>query len=261
MLPAEFKEYSELINRLNKGDRIKEKDRQMLLILSLRYIPGRHTIGEVPTDLAKKIMSTRHLFLGEIAHVSVNENVLASGLNIIGRDDCCSPGADGFTPYCPSLYLSTHSLRDNILFGAVKSGEKISEKLQTLSYTVFSREGLLDEILDIGLDFDVGSKGDRLSGGQQQKLAIARAFLRDTKILIMDEATASLDNASQTRIQRMLDNNFRGNKTIISVIHRLDLTPSYDKIYVLKNGSIIEQGSYRELMAHKGAFYELAQGN
>lgn len=261
MLPAEFKEYSELIKRLNKGDRIKEKDRQMLLILSLRYIPGRHTIGEVPTDLAKKIMSTRHLFLGKIAHVSVNENVLASGLNIIGRDDCCSAGADGFTPYCPSLYLSTHSLRDNILFGAVKSGEKISEKLQTLSYTVFSREGLLDEILDIGLDFDVGSKGDRLSGGQQQKLAIARAFLRDTKILIMDEATASLDNASQTRIQGMLDNNFRGNKTIISVIHRLDLTPSYDKIYVLKNGSIIEQGSYKELMEHKGAFYELAQGN
>jgi putative ABC transport system ATP-binding protein len=142
----------------------------------------------------------------------------------------------------------------------VKSGEKISEKLQTLSYTVFSREGLLDEILDIGLDFDVGSKGDRLSGGQQQKLAIARAFLRDTKILIMDESTASLDNASQTRIQKMLDNNFRGNKTIISVIHRLDLTPSYDKIYVLKNGSIIEEGSYKELMARKGAFYELAQG-
>ncbi|MBW1750857.1 MAG: hypothetical protein JRJ37_09215, partial [Deltaproteobacteria bacterium] len=116
--------------------RIREKDRQMLLILALRYIPGRHTIGEVPTDLAKTIISTRHLFLKDIAHVSVSENVLASGLDIIGRDDCCSTGADGFTPYCPSLYLSTHSLRDNILFGSVKFGERISEKLQNLSYTV-----------------------------------------------------------------------------------------------------------------------------
>ncbi len=261
MLPAEFKDYSELIKRLNKGGRIREKDQQMLLILALRYIPGRHTIGEVPTDLARKIIATRHLFLKEIAGVAVNEEVLATGLNIIGRDDCCSAGADGFTPYCPSLYLATHSLRDNILFGAVKTGDRISEKLQELSHDAFSREGLLDDILDIGLDFDVGSKGDRLSGGQQQKLAIARAFLRDTKILIMDEATASLDNASQTRIQEMLVNNFRGKKTIISVIHRLDMTPSYDKIYVLKNGKIIEEGSYKELMARKGAFYELSHGS
>ncbi len=261
MLPAEFQKYRELIKRQENGARTREKDRQMLLSLALRYVPRRHTIGEVPPDLEEKVLATRHCFLTEIACATVSENVSFVTMNMIDNEVCCTEGADGFTPYCPGLYLTTHSMLDNILFGTVKSGERLTEELQALAFSVFSREGLLDEILDIGLDFDVGSKGDRLSGGQQQKLAIARSFLRDTKILIMDEATASLDNASQARIQEMLDNDFRGSKTIISVIHRLDLTPSYDMIYVLKNGSIIEQGSHQELMARKGAFYDLAQGN
>ena len=94
----------------------------------------------------------------------------------------------------------------------------------------FAREGLLDEILDIGLDFEVGSKGDRLSGGQKQKVAIARALLKDTPILIMDEATASLDNQSQAMIQKLIETRYKGHKTIIAVIHRLDMTPSYDRI-------------------------------
>ncbi len=261
MLPAEFEKYQSLVKRREKGAPLREKDRQMLLLLALRYIPKRHTIGEIPEDLEEKVMLTRHRFLTNIVFVDVSNGDNLVGINMLNNDIYCTEGADGFTPYCPGLYLTTHTLLDNILFGTVKTGTRLTEKLQTMAQSVFSRQGLLDEILDIGLDFDVGSKGDRLSGGQQQKLAIARSFLRDTKILIMDEATASLDNASQARIQEMLDNTFRGNKTIISVIHRLDLTPSYDKIYVLKNGSIIEEGNYQELMAQKGAFYELARGS
>ena len=77
--------------------------------------------------------------------------------------------------------------------------------------------------------------------------------------MILDEATASLDNTSQGKIQQVLEEKFRGRKTVISIIHRLDLTPSYDRIFVLKAGSIIEEGSFDELMAAKGAFYELAK--
>jgi len=98
-----------------------------------------------------------------------------------------------------------------------------------------------------------------LSGGQKQKLAIARAFLKDSPILIMDEATASLDNTSQARIQGLLENKFKGKKTVIAVIHRLDLTPAYDRIIVLKAGRIVERGTYSELMEKKGDFYELAR--
>ncbi len=268
MLPDEFDEYKDLVQRLADNDTHKEKkDWQLSMTLALRYVPKLHTVGEMSAELKEKIMNTRRRFLREIGCATGGNGVdLKSMSEIVITDKsneelCCSEGDMGFTPYCPGLFLSTHTLLDNIIFGTVKSGQRLTEKLQNLAYKVFTREGLLDDIIDIGLDFDVGSKGDRLSGGQQQKLAIARAFLRDTDILIMDEATASLDNASQARIQDILDNEFRGKKTVISVIHRLDFAQSYDRIYVLKNGLIIEEGNYRELMAAEGAFYQLAQGN
>ena len=75
----------------------------------------------------------------------------------------------------------------------------------------------------------------------------------------MDEATASLDNTFQAKIQHLLEDRHKGNKTIIAVIHRLDLTPGFDRIFVLKSGTIIEQGTYQELMDKQGAFYELTQ--
>jgi putative ABC transport system ATP-binding protein len=261
MPPEEFRQYSDLVRRLKEENSNGENDLRMLLLLALSYIPEQHTIGEPPPAMEEKVLLTRHRFLKEIASVTLQHETELMPLDELNNDNCCTAGAKGFIPYCPGLYLSTHSLLDNILFGTVKTGDRLSEKLREAAYNVFSREGLLDEIIDIGLDFDVGSKGDRLSGGQQQKLAIARSFLRDTPILIMDEATASLDNASQAHIQEMLDTTFRGNKTIIAVIHRLDLTPSYDKIFVLKNGLIIEEGTHQELMARKGAFYDLAQGS
>ena len=93
------------------------------------------------------------------------------------------------------------------------------------------------------MQFQVGSKGDRLSGGQRQKLAIARAFLKTPRILIMDEATSGLDNNSQARIQNQLDTRWK-KSTVISVVHRLDITKTYDSIAVLKAGKIVEMGTY-----------------
>ncbi len=155
--------------------------------------------------------------------------------------------------------MYTRTLLDNVLFGAVKSEQILDERLRELAAQAFNDEKLLDEVMAIGLEFEVGSKGDRLSGGQKQKLAIARAFLKDAPVLIMDEATASLDNASQARIQTMLETDFKPRKTVIAVIHRLDLSPAYDRIIVLKAGRIVEQGAYDELMEQKGDFYALVR--
>ena len=77
--------------------------------------------------------------------------------------------------------------------------------------------------------------------------------------MILDEATASLDNTSQALIQGLLETKYKGNKTVIAVIHRLDLTPAYDRIFMMKAGRIVEQGTYDELMAKKGDFYALAR--
>jgi putative ABC transport system ATP-binding protein len=107
----------------------------------------------------------------------------------------------------------------------------------------------------------VGSKGDRLSGGQKQKIGIARALLKDPNILILDEATASLDNASQARIQHLLNSELKGKNTLIAVMHRLEMIRDFDVIAVMKAGRIIEMGKYEELMERKGLFYELAAGS
>ncbi len=237
----------------------KKEEKDALLLLALRFIPGHHTIVTMPPGLAEKILQARHHFLKQIMGIDMKTYCRPAGRAGLDALPQRAGGDGNFIAYCPSEYLYKHSLRDNILFGAAVREARDVEGLYEVTKQAFAREGLLDEILDIGLDFEVGSKGDRLSGGQKQKVAIARALLKDAPILIMDEATSSLDNTSQARIQKLLETRYRGNKTIIAVIHRLDLAPSYDRIFVLKAGSLVEQGTYDELMARQGAFYELAR--
>ncbi len=254
----EFERYSELLKRL-KGPVPKEDEaRQLLLVLALRFIPKKHSIVNLPSAMEEKILVARRHFQATVVNVAMEHCMKQSDGMPCNKDPRCGEKS-GFIPFCPSKYLYTHTLLDNILFGAVKSELTFDDHLRKLASQAFEDEELLDEVMHIGLDFEVGSKGDRLSGGQKQKLAIARAFLKDAPILIMDEATASLDNTSQARIQGLLEKEFKGRKTIIAVIHRLDLTPAYDRIVVLKAGRIVEQGTYDELMERKGDFYELSR--
>lgn len=255
--------YTKLLDEYAPG-KPQQKHLNDLLLLSLRFIPGRHTIVDLPKGLGEKIVNARHHFLKNVMGVDIDACFKsASQLKEMGT---LVPlqlfvAQKDFIAFCPTEYLYRHSLKDNILFGGTIKDTSDVDRLYEVAVDAFSREGLLDEVLDIGLDFEVGSKGDRLSGGQKQKVAIARALLKDTPILIMDEATASLDNQSQARIQQLIETRYRGKKTIIAVIHRLDMTPAYDRIIVLKAGSMIEQGTYDELMARKGAFYELVHKN
>ena len=107
-----------------------------------------------------------------------------------------------------------------------------------------------------GLDTVVGEHGDKLSGGQKQRISIARALIRDPKILILDEATSALDNASERHVQRAISNLIKDRTTFI-VAHRLSTIRDADKIVVLDKGEIVEMGTYEELMALQGKFYEL----
>jgi len=251
--------YTGILEELD-GHHPLPKHARDLLLLALRYIPARHSIADVPKGFSEKIVQARHDFLQKIMGVDIescfksakqlrkNGSLVPLQLFVEQKD---------FVAFCPTEYLYRHSLKDNILFGGTIKDTPEVERLYAVALDAFAREGLLDEVLEVGLDFQVGSQGDRLSGGQKQKVAIARALLKDTPILIMDEATASLDNQSQALIQKLIETKYRGNKTIIAVIHRLDLTPSYDRIIVMKAGSIVEQGTYDELMAREGAFYEL----
>jgi ABC-type multidrug transport system fused ATPase/permease subunit len=140
------------------------------------------------------------------------------------------------------------------------TNSQIQDTINEQIVQLLIEEGILETVVEIGMQFQVGSKGDRLSGGQRQKLAIARAFLKKPQILIMDEATSALDNKSQTRIQTLLDTHWKGRATLIAVVHRLDIIKNFDKVGVMKSGKIEEMGSYEELMAQKGLLYELVAG-
>ncbi|OGV53970.1 MAG: hypothetical protein A2X45_21615 [Lentisphaerae bacterium GWF2_50_93] len=109
-----------------------------------------------------------------------------------------------------------------------------------------------------GYDTEVGERGNSLSGGEKQRISIARAILRDPKILILDEATSSVDTQTEKKIQEALERLTKG-RTTIAIAHRLSTLRKCDRLVVMKNGEIGEIGTHQELLAKKGIFYELVQ--
>lgn len=107
-----------------------------------------------------------------------------------------------------------------------------------------------------GYDTEVGERGNKLSGGEKQRIAIARAILRDPRILILDEATSSLDTETERKIQDALRRLTRG-RTTIAIAHRLSTLRNCDRLFVIDEGQLAEIGTHKELMAKKGIFYNL----
>jgi len=239
--PNELDRYKKLMEKLKKSDMeaLSIEERQQLLEPALRFKPGRHKMVAFSDPLRLKILDARTRFRKKIS--------------------ADAPGRYSF--YRKSDYIYSHTILNNIFFGRLRTEDpRIQDKISEQIVQLLIEEDLLETVIKIGLQFQVGSKGDRLSGGQRQKLAIARAFLKKPKILIMDEATSALDNQSQARIQHLLDTHWKRRSTLIAVIHRLDIIKGYDKIGVMKSGKIEEMGAYDELMAQKGLLYQLATG-
>ena len=149
--------------------------------------------------------------------------------------------------------LFSGSIRDNITYGASDISEEYLNKIVDLA--------CLRDVIDAlpnGLDTLIGEHGNRLSGGQRQRISIARALIRNPQVIIFDEATSALDTVSEKHIQEAIDNLSRGKTTFI-VAHRLSTVKNADKIAVIANGRCVEFGTYDELIAKKGAFYQFRQ--
>lgn len=149
--------------------------------------------------------------------------------------------------------LFSGTIRDNITYGCENVSE---EQLQN----VIKAANLSDLIASLpkGLDTMVGEHGGKLSGGQRQRISIARALIRDPKVIVLDEATSALDSISEKLIQQALNNLTEGRTTFI-VAHRLSTIRDADRIAVIADGHCTEYGTYDELMALKGEFYQLKQ--
>jgi ATP-binding cassette subfamily B protein len=113
------------------------------------------------------------------------------------------------------------------------------------------------EKLPRGFHAPVGENGAALSGGQRQRIAVARALYRDPEVLVLDEATSSLDTASERRIQEALAGQAALGKTVVLIAHRLSTVMHADKIVVLHRGTVVEEGTHRELLERRGAYFRL----
>ena len=146
-------------------------------------------------------------------------------------------------------FLFTGTIRDNILIGRPGATEKdLQEAVKNAHLDDFIRT------LKKGLDTELGERGLTLSGGQRQRVAIARAFIRQAPIVILDEATSALDNKSEAVVQKALDNLMK-NRTVFVIAHRLSTVVNADKIVVLNEGQIVEEGTHEELLAIPNGAY------
>jgi ATP-binding cassette, subfamily B, bacterial len=151
----------------------------------------------------------------------------------------------------PFLFFGT--IADNIAYGKPDASR---EEIIEAARAAHAHEFILR--LPLGYDSLVGERGQSLSGGERQRISIARALLINPSILILDEATSSVDTTTEKEIQRALDNLVKG-RTTIAIAHRLSTLRKADRLVVLDKGEIVEIGSHDELMAAQGAYYQLYQ--
>ncbi len=230
-------EFQGLLARVDRGqlNSVEVEDRIRLMSLPFKLITARHRLDLIDEDVQAKILDARAIFASN----------LPDGLK------------DSVEFYDDDRYNSKANLQDNILFGKVVYGEAhASDKVGELIAEVIRELDLEDTVGLVALDFDVGIGGSRLSGAQRQKLAIARAVLKAPDILILSEATASLDAAAQLRLSPALMQEF-GDRCLIWSLNNPALAENFDHILVMHNGRVVEQGSYSDLKKDNTQFKQL----
>ena len=220
-------------------------DEQVLNDINFKIRQGQ-TVGIIgPTGAGK---STLVNLLSRFYDVSKGE-VRLDGLNV--RDWDIHKLRNSMATVMQDIFLFSDTIEGNIAYGnpnasfqAVQAAAKMAEADDFISK------------LPEGYDTIIGERGVGLSGGQRQRIALARAILKNPSILILDDTTSALDMETELRIQRTL-NSFLKEKTCFIIAHRISSVKDADLILVMENGTIIERGNHKELLAKKGSYYKV----
>jgi len=208
-----------------------------LMSLPFKLVQARHRLGIIDDTVKVNVLKARKAFADNLP------------------DDL--KGSVAF--FDPDQYNAAANIQDNILFGKIAYGQaQAQDRVGALMREVMAELGIIETVSEVGLEFEVGIGGSRLTGAQRQKLALARAVVKKPDVLILTEATASLDTSSQARILDGLLSDFEG-RSVIWGVHRPAMAERFDHVLVMKGGRIVESGSFAELSKEGSVLSQLIE--
>ena len=206
-------------------DSMEQEDRDRFLALPFMLIPARHRLGLITDEIKARILKARQEFASNIP------DSLRGSIEF----------------YSEEKYNGSASLQDNILFGKIASDKAdSSEQVGNLISEVIESENIRPIVVEVGLGFQVGLAGSKLSAAQRQKVSLARALIRSPDVLILNEATSALDSGSQSKVIKNIMEATKG-KNLLWVLQRVGLADVFDRVLVMSGGRVIETGSFKEL--------------
>lgn len=236
--PDDLPEFQSLLNRVERLglESVSEEDRARLLSLPFKLIPARHRLGMLEGEIRARVLEARAAFARDLP----------------------ADLADSVAFFSADAYNAAASLQDNILFGKIAYGQADSAaRVGRVIGEVLADLDLRDTVVEVGLDFEVGIAGARLSAMQRQKIGIARALLRRPDILILNEAAAAFDAPSQRRMVEATLEAMAG-RTVIWTTQRPDLARQFPTIAVMRGGRLAEIGTPDDLDREGRVFHEIA---
>jgi putative ABC transport system ATP-binding protein len=220
-------EFKAILGRIGTGGTaaLTKVDRAKLLSLPFKLVPARHRLDVLDEAMQQRLLEARKVF----------------------RADLPADMRRQIEFFDPQRYNAAASVQDNILFGKIAYGEADAPvRIPSALAEVVNGLSLRQTVIDVGLDYNVGTGGSRLSFAERQKAGIARAVLKRPDLLILNEATSALDGHAQSRVTRGLKEEFAG-RGIIWVLHRASLARNFDRVLVLSGGRLQEHGTPSEL--------------
>lgn len=230
-------EFQALLRKVERDglESLEENERLMFMALPFKMAPARHRLGLIDNAMQERLLEARRAFAEDLPES------LKGSVEFFDHD----------------LYNTASSLQDNILFGKLAYGRAQAQgKIGELISDVIENLGLRIVVVEVGLDFEVGIGGARLSSAQRQKTAIARAVLKRPQMIVLSEATAALDGSAQTTILKNIRKEFSG-RTVIWAMHRPSQARDFDEVLVMAGGKIVEKGKFNDLVEAKAVLVDL----